>query len=354
MSKPNVKGFKQRLADGEYVIIGEGFVYELERRGYLNLGHYIPLAVLDDPDVVRMMHKEFSHAGSDVVEACTYFGHRTQLELIDRADDFEPLNRNALKIAKSVADEFGCLMAGAVCNTMVYTPDDKAGHAKIKEMFKEQIIWSVEEGADYMIAETFFDYGEAVIAMDCIKEFGNGLPMVITLNANPTGKTFDGVPLPEACRRLEEAGADVVGVNCARGPDTMIPLVKEIRKVCKGPIACIPNPYRTSEKYPGFQQLPDERTGELACPVNIDAWLCSRDHIRDFTKELMEVGVQYMGLCCGNRPFYLRTMAETVGRTPLASNYGPRLDLHHTLAGKGKQERAWASQKYKEELQGVK
>ena len=58
------------------------------------------------------------------------------MELIGRADDFEPLNRNALKIAKSVADEFGCLMAGAVCNTMVYTPDDKAGQAKIKEMFK--------------------------------------------------------------------------------------------------------------------------------------------------------------------------------------------------------------------------
>ena len=64
-------GLKQRLADGEHVVCGEGFCFELERRGYLNLGHYIPLAVLDDPDVVRMMHKEFAHAGSNVVEACT-------------------------------------------------------------------------------------------------------------------------------------------------------------------------------------------------------------------------------------------------------------------------------------------
>ena len=56
---------------------------------------------------------------------------------------------------------------------------------------------------------------------------------MITLNGNPSGVTFDGVAIPEACRRLEAAGADVVGVNCARGPDTMIPLMKEVRKACK-------------------------------------------------------------------------------------------------------------------------
>ena len=53
------------------MICGEGFCFELERRGYMNIGHYIPLAVLDDPDVVRMLNKEFAHAGSDVVEAIT-------------------------------------------------------------------------------------------------------------------------------------------------------------------------------------------------------------------------------------------------------------------------------------------
>ena len=56
---------------------------------------------------------------------------------------------------------------------------------------------------------------------------------MITLNGNPSGVTFDGVPIPVACRKLEEAGATVVGVNSARGPDTMIPLIKEVRKACK-------------------------------------------------------------------------------------------------------------------------
>ena len=58
------------------------------------------------------------------------------MELIGRADDFEPLNRNALKIAKSVADEFGCLMAGAVCNTLVFIPDNEEAAETVRGMFK--------------------------------------------------------------------------------------------------------------------------------------------------------------------------------------------------------------------------
>ena len=71
-----------------------------------------------------------------VIFVLQYFGHRTQLELIDRGDDFEPLNRNALKIAKGVAKEFGCLTAGAVCNTLIYTPNNEETDSKIRQMFK--------------------------------------------------------------------------------------------------------------------------------------------------------------------------------------------------------------------------
>ena len=49
----------------------------------------------------------------------------------------------------------------------------------------------------------------------------------------PDDFLFDGVPIVEACRRLEEEGAAVVGLNCGRGPATMVPLLKEIKKVCK-------------------------------------------------------------------------------------------------------------------------
>ena len=58
------------------------------------------------------------------------------------------------------------------------------------------------------------------------------LPAVVTMAPNGV-MTHDDVPLPTALRTLEELGADVVGINCYRGPDTMLPLMRDVRKECK-------------------------------------------------------------------------------------------------------------------------
>ena len=60
----------------------------------------------------------------------------------------------------------------------------------------------------------------------------------------------------------------------------------------------------------------------------MDSWLCSRNHIDDFTKEMKKIGVQFIGVCCGNRATYIRAMAEALGRTPLASKYSPDMSVH--------------------------
>ena len=69
-------------------------------------------------------------------------------------------------------------------------------------------------------------------------------------------------------------------------------------------------------------------SGKQSFPVNLDCWLCSRDHISEFTRELQEIGVQYVGLCCGNRSNNIRTMAEALGRSPPASKYSPDMSQH--------------------------
>src|SRR5271157_4754823 len=88
------------------------------------------------------------------------------------------------------------------------------------DMFEEQIAWAVDERADFLIAETIDWCGEAEIALDVMKR--TGLPAVVTLSAHRDENMFDGVPVVEACKRLEAAGADVVGLNCQRGPKTLM------------------------------------------------------------------------------------------------------------------------------------
>src|ERR671935_1491781 len=110
----------ERLEAGP-VICAEGYLFECERRGYLQAGAFVPEVVLEHPEVVAELHREFVHAGSDVVEAFTYYAHREKLATIGREDELEPLNRQALAIAKEVADETGALLAGDVSNTNLFS-----------------------------------------------------------------------------------------------------------------------------------------------------------------------------------------------------------------------------------------
>ena len=101
-----------RLDQGP-VICAEGFLFELERRGYLSAGEFVPEVALERPDALETLHRDFQHAGSDIVEAFTYNGHREKMRVIGKEDLLEPLNRAALRIARKVADDKpGNLMAG--------------------------------------------------------------------------------------------------------------------------------------------------------------------------------------------------------------------------------------------------
>ncbi|XP_061177226.1 betaine--homocysteine S-methyltransferase 1-like [Saccostrea echinata] len=315
------KGFLQRLTAGETILVAEGYMWEFDRRGYLNRGHNAPEVVMEHPDLVKAMHHEFVHAGSDVVLAFTYCAHRERLKSINKEDYVEKLNRQALRIAKEVAEETGALLAGGICHTRVYDENDPVAVEKCRQMFKEMVEWAVEAGVDYITGETFDIVSEALLALECIQKYGKGVPAVITFASYCPDETVDGVPIPEACRRLEEAGAAVVGLNCARGPKTMIPLLKEIRKTCKGPIAALPVPFQCRDDCRTFYSIKDKESGDYLYPRNLESARCGAKDVIEFAKEAQEIGVQYLGLCCGNTAAYMRDLAETLGRRPPASKY---------------------------------
>ena len=93
-----------RLNEGP-VLFAEGYLFAMERRGYLSAGAFVPEVVLEHPEVVSQLHREFTRAGTDIVQAFTYYGHREKLRLIGKEDLLEPLQKNALQIAKDARDE---------------------------------------------------------------------------------------------------------------------------------------------------------------------------------------------------------------------------------------------------------
>ncbi len=332
MTSTTSAGLLERLAQGP-VICAEGYLFELERRGYLQAGAFVPEVVLDHPDEVTQLHREFVHAGSDVVEAFTYYGHREKLRLIGKEHLLEQLNRSALRIAGDVARGSGALLAGDICNTNIFE-SDKAGVAdQVRAMFTEQVEWAVEAGADFVIGETFSYAEEALLALDVVKSAG--LPAVITLAVHQAPETRERWSVAEACRRLAGAGADVVGLNCIRGPQTMLPLLEEIVRAVDVPVAALPVPYRTHADQPSFQSLRDPAYDRIPSgipfPTALDPFTCNRYEIADFTRAARDLGVSYLGVCCGAAPHHIRSMAEALGRTPPASRYSADMSKHAFL-----------------------
>jgi betaine-homocysteine S-methyltransferase len=327
IEEKNMTGFRDRLESG--VVLGaEGYLFELERRGYLKSGPYVPEAVLDFPDAVRELHRELLRAGAEVMVAFTYYGHREKLRVIGREQDLEPLNRQALRLAKEVAVDGNALVAGNICNTWVYDPEAPVKSGEIvREMYREQVGWAVEEGADFIISETNDYLGEALIGLGVIQEFG--LPSLVSF-ASSSDRTIDGYEFAEACKRLEDEGADVVGLNCSRGPQTMLPIVEGIRAAVDCAVAAQPVPYRTTPSQPSFQSLRDAN-GARVFPLALDPFVCTRFEMADFASSARDLGVNYIGVCCGGAPHHVRSMAESLGRTVPASRYSPDLSLHPIL-----------------------
>ncbi|CAC5420609.1 BHMT [Mytilus coruscus] len=228
------------LQNGGTILNAEGYMWEFGRRGYLKYGAYTPEVVLEHPNLVESMHREFVHAGSDVVQAFTYFGHREKLKSVGREDDLETLNRTALRLARKVADDTDKIMAAGICNTGIWDPDNETTKILARKMFKEQVEWAVEEKADYIIGETYNDSGEAMAALETIKEYGKGKHLY---------------------------------------------------------------------------------------PNDLESVRCNSADIREFAKESKRIGVQYIGLCCGNCSALFRELAESYNRKPPASKYAPDLSL---------------------------
>jgi methionine synthase I (cobalamin-dependent) len=325
------KALLERLDEGP-VICAEGYLFEFERRGYLQAGAFVPEIVLEHPELVAQLHREFVHAGSDVVEAFTYYGHREKLRLIGKEELLEPLNRRALEIAAHVAEEHGSLLAGNLCNTNVFAPDDES-RAAVRAMFDEQVEWIVEAGVDFVIAETFSYGEEALIALEAIQRAE--LPAVVTLAIHRAPETREGWSPEEACRRLSASGADVVGLNCIRGPRTMLPLLRRIRDTVDGHVAALPVPYRTTSDEPSFQSLTDPDCdcvpGDRPFPTALDPFTCNRYELGEFAREAYEMGIGYLGVCCGAGPHHIRSVAEALRRTPPASRYSADMSKHAFL-----------------------
>ena len=314
------KNILDRLREG--VVIGDGgYLLELEKRGYVKAGPFTPEVAVEHPDALRQLHREFLRAGSEVLQTCTFYATQEKLRSAGYAGQMEQINRAAVRIAREVAGDHA-LVAGNLSLTWQYSPDDPNSNRLVLDLFRQQAALQVEEGVDFFIAETFHYLGEALLALQAIKEARH--TAMITFNFKQPAVSREGHTPAECVHILEEHGADIVGANCGRDPRHMLPLAEEMRNAAKGHVAIQAAGFRCTDDIPYFMGLPE-------FPLELDPLQLTRIEMADYARRARDMGIGYIGACCGVTASHIRAMAEGLGRTTAASEKSPNLDIHPIL-----------------------
>jgi betaine-homocysteine S-methyltransferase len=297
------KGILERLNEGP--VLGDGgYLLELEKRGWVRAGPFTPEVALLYPNALRELHIEFREAGADVLQALTFYASRDKLATVGLENQLEDLNRAAVRIARDVAGD-KCLVAGNLSLTWMYEPSSPSAADRVRKTFDEQLAVQVEEGVDFIIGETFSWLGEALICVERAKK--TGLPVMVTVCFENKEETLEGKSAGEAAKALLDAGADIVGVNCLRPPEHMLGAMEQMRKSVSGYLACQPVAYRTPRDKPDFTSLPE-------FPLALDPLQLTRKEMGDYALRAREIGVNYIGSCCGSVAIHVREMARALGK----------------------------------------
>lgn len=314
-------GILERLRQG--TVLGDGgYILELERRGYVQAGPYTPEVAIEHPEALRQLHQEFLRAGSDVLQALTFYASRDKLATAGYAGKMEAINRNAVRIAREVAGD-RARVAGTLCVTWQFKPGSARARDRVRRLFEEQVAVQADEGVDFFICETVRWVEEALLATKAIKQAG--YPAMVTLTFKESEQSLEGHSAEECARILVGEGADIVGANCAREPARMLPVVEKMRNAVKGGyIAAQPVAYRTREDIPYFMGRPE-------FPLELDPLTLTRGEMAAYAVRARDVGVNYIGACCGAVACHIRSMAEALGRKPEGAAKTPRLALHPIL-----------------------
>ncbi len=276
---------------GEGIVLGDGGMYlEALWRGY-----GVPEIIGSHPEALRQIHQDFYSAGSQVLQALTWFTSGAQLEAkYGWGDRVEEINRTGIRAAKEAsngeAPVGGCLVStstGSRLGDPVFDPDDASSCARAQAEWEEQIAILVDAGADFLIPETFARLDEVRVCLESCKK--TDVPTMVLLGIGSRKETQDGVEAAECARILAGDGADIVGTVCIGDPEQMLPTALEMREAVDVPIACQPKGHR--QKY---DTIPPEE-------------------MREFAVKAKAEGINYIGLCCGAGPNHIRVMAEALG-----------------------------------------
>lgn len=319
----------ERLDDGE-VIIGDGsYIKTLEQRGYVLACDWTPEVVVKHPDAVRELGKEFARAGADITQTCTYYASATNMCCNDdgeierrRGASCTEINQKACEIANELSEKYGTITAGSVAQTQAYFQGSR-DKQEIRKELAEALKVLIDNDVDFILLEYFGHIEEMEWAVELALEYGK--PVAACMCIGPKGDRVR-VSALECARRLAATGADIIGINCLFDPVLSLKTMEYFKQAVdqmeakKVPHLMVqPIGYHTQDVgLTGW--LNTEEFPFAVEPRHITRWEAAR-----YARDAYNLGIRYIGGCCGFESYHVRAMAEELikergNKWPTASN----------------------------------
>ncbi len=245
-----------------------------------------------EPDQIEAIHRAYLEAGADILQSNTYGANFYKLKRYGLEDEVNQINRQGIAIAKRVA-KGKAFVFGTIGATRNIRKSD-ISLEEIKRGFREQLYNLLIENPDGLLFETYYDLEELETVLQIARHETN-IPIITNVTLHELGNLQNGVQLNEAFHRLEQLGADVVGLNCRLGPHHMIRAFESVQIPEHAALSAYPN-----------ASLPDYVDGRLVYETD-------PEYFGSSALELREQGVSVIGGCCGTTPLHIKAMKDAVG-----------------------------------------
>ena len=248
---------------------------------------------LRSPDVVKEVHAAYVKAGAEVIETNTFGANPVKLAQYGLADQAHAINKRAAEIAREAAGSRAAV-AGAIGPLGVrIEPFGEMSKDEARSCFKAQVEGLVAGGVDGFVLETFSDLDEIREALKAVRLVSD-LPVIAQMTITEDGKTAFGTDVETLTRALDEAGADVIGINCSVGPQGVLEAIEHMVRVTAKPLSAQPNA--------GLPRAIGDRKIYMASP----------EYLGTYAKSLVEAGARFVGGCCGTTPEHIKEVSSFV------------------------------------------
>ncbi len=291
------KEWLERIRRGEPLVFDGGYGTMLFAAGLVD-GACPELWNDTHPEIIRGIHRAYFDAGSDFVETNTFGGTRLKLGAYKMPERTRELNERGARLAREVCPPSGYVAGSIGPTSHIVEPYGDVTEQELYENFREQAEALAEGGVDLFAVETMMYPEEALAAIRACRD-ATGLPVMATMffqyeDLHDRDRTMWGESPAEVAQKLLAGGGDAVGMNCGRGPDRAIVIVREMRAVSQAPLVAYPN-----------AGLPITTGDTVTYELGPEAM--ARDY-----PALLDAGATIVGSCCGSTPEHIRLISEVV------------------------------------------